>query len=271
MRWHAIKYIRVGNAMHSPTLSIGHTENMVENRLRFRQARVLRIGTTVMSNPLSPEGIRHTICVVDDYPVIHAGLQCILADLADLVAVDSTTSMDDALNAIRDITPSLVLLDIARGDDVTLELGRELHDHWPGLPWIVFSNKDEILYVERVLRCGGRGYVMKNEGLDQIVEAVRTVLSGEVWLSRRALPHLLRAYTSRSGPQQPIFESLSDRELEIFHLIGKGMSRHDIAERLSITARTVESCEAHLKEGLGMRSRKALLRFARTNRLVLLD
>ena len=212
---------------------------------------------------------KHGVLVVDDHPLFRKGVVQLLNDEPDIEVSAQAGTSAEALSAIRQKDVDLAVIDISlEGGPDGIELTKSIRAERPRLPILVLSMHDETLYAERALRAGARGYVMKREALDQFITAVRAVLRGEIFISpsmsnRMVYDHLHGGDYSRS----PV-DRLSDRELEVLQLIGKGHDVHDIAKGLHLSAKTVEAHRAHIKEKLNLANAREVVRFA-TNWLML--
>ena len=209
------------------------------------------------------------VLVVDDHPLFLKGVVQLLSDEPDIEVRAQAGSAKEALDALRRHRLDLAVVDISlEGGTNGIELTKAIRAERPRLPVLILSMHDETLYAERALRAGARGYVMKREALDQFIIAVRAVLDGEIFISpvmsnRMVYDHIHGGDYSRS----PV-DRLSDRELEVLQLIGKGHDIRDIAKGLDLSAKTVETHRAHIKEKLNLANAREVTRFA-TNWLML--
>ncbi len=207
--------------------------------------------------------------VVDDHPLFRKGVVQLLNDEPDIEVRAQAGTSTEALSAVRRNNVDLAVIDISlEGGPDGIELTKSIRAERPRLPVLILSMHDETLYAERALRAGARGYVMKREALDQFITAVRTVLRGEIFISpsmsnRMVYDHIHGGDYSRS----PV-DRLSDRELEVLQLIGKGHDVRDIANGLHLSTKTVEAHRAHIKEKLNLANAREVVRFA-TNWLML--
>jgi DNA-binding NarL/FixJ family response regulator len=203
------------------------------------------------------------VLLVDDHPIMRHGLaQLIRAEKGLTICGESGTARE-ALKAVADLRPDLVILDLTLPDKNGLELLKDIQALHPGTLCLVLSMHDETVYGERVLRAGARGYIMKESAAEHLVTAAHKVLSGGIYVSDAMagrLLELLAKGTSRSG--HSAIESLTDRELEVLELIGKGRATKIIADSLNISPRTVEAHRANLKQKLNLTDGAALVRFA---------
>lgn len=206
---------------------------------------------------------RRRIFVVDDHPITRYGLVQLLNHEPDLMVCGEADSAVAALAALQTLRPDLILADITMPDKSGLEFLKDIQTRDPLLPVLVLSMHDESIYAERVLRAGGRGYIMKSEGGERVLEAIRHVLQGQVYISKRVSVAILEALAGRRTElDQPRPNALSDREFEIFQLIGQGLSTREIGQRLSLSVKTVGTHRVHIKEKLKLRTGSELIRQA---------
>ncbi len=181
----------------------------------------------------------------------------------DLEVRTEAENSGDALNAVRSRTFDLAVVDVGlRGGANGIELTKMLKVEQPDLPVLIVSMHDELLYAERSLRAGARGYVMKREALDSILQAVRSVLNGEIYISPTMTRRMLFDHIQGGGEARNAVERLTDRELEVFQLIGEGRDMHQIASDLHLSRKTVEAHRANIKEKLGVISAREVVRYA---------
>jgi len=203
------------------------------------------------------------VLVVDDHPLFRKGVVQLLSDEPDMEVRAQAGNAKEALDALRHHRLDLAVIDVSlEGGTDGIELTKAIRAERPRLPVLILSMHDESLYAERALRAGARGYVMKREALDQFITAVRTVLQGEIFISpvmsnRMVYDHIHGGDYARS----PV-DRLSDRELEVLQLIGKGHDMHDIARALNLSEKTVETHRAHIKEKLNLANAREVTRFA---------
>jgi len=207
--------------------------------------------------------IRKQILIVDDHPMMREGLAQLIDHEADLAAAVQASTAAQALEAIAARKPDLALIDISLPDKNGLELIKDLQALHPDLPTLVVSMHDESLYAERVLRAGGRGYIMKQEGGRKLMEAIRHVLAGKIYVSDKISAKILENYSGRrpEAVHSPV-ERLSDREFEVFQLIGQGQGTRQIADHLHLSVKTVEVHRANIKRKLELKAATELVRFA---------
>ena len=206
--------------------------------------------------------MQHKIYIVDDHPLMRKGLALTLEAEPDLKVVGQADRAEDAMDTLTEGDVDLAIVDISLPGMSGLELLKHVQALRPELRAIVVSRHDEQLYAERAIRAGARGYVMKLEASDQIVGAVRKVLRGGIYVSEEINARLLlNVATGGSATQSPM-ETLSDRELEVFELIGRGVSTREIAERLHLSVKTVESYRARIKAKLHLNTAAELIQHA---------
>lgn len=203
------------------------------------------------------------ILIVDDHPVVRQGIKHLLELEPDLNVCAEAESAGEALQALQKQKPDLAIVDISLKGTDGLELTKWIRAQDANLPILVLSMHDENLYAERVLRAGAHGYLMKAEVGDKIVAAVRKVMKGEIYLSDKVGQSILHEVTGRGAPpdESPI-RNLSDRELEVFRLIGQGHGTREIASLLHLSIKTIETYRAHIKEKLGLTNATQLVRYA---------
>lgn len=203
------------------------------------------------------------ILIVDDHPMMRQGLAQLIGAEPDLVVCGEAEDAGRALEAVGPLKPDLVLADISLPGKNGLELIKDFQAIQPGLPVLVISMHDESLYAERVLRAGGRGYIMKQEGGKKLMQAVRQVLDGKIYVSEKISAEILETLSGRRpGAEGFTLEKLTDRELEIFQLIGQGKGTRDIAETLHISVKTIDVHRANIKTKLKLNSASELIRYA---------
>jgi DNA-binding NarL/FixJ family response regulator len=207
---------------------------------------------------------RRRILVVDDHPIVRHGLTQLLNQEPDLIVCAQAATSAEALQQVAEAAPDLALVDISMDGLNGIELAKSMHALRPQLPLLVLSMHDETLYAERALRAGAKGYLMKQEAPEILLKAVRTCLAGECYLSERMQARVLAGLTQ--SPKETDgrlgIERLSDRELEIFELIGNGHSTRRIADLLHLSVKTVETHCQRIKAKLGLADATELLHHA---------
>jgi DNA-binding NarL/FixJ family response regulator len=204
---------------------------------------------------------RRRVLVVDDHPIVREGIAQLLDRQADLCACGEATDIESALRSVRELAPDVVVIDLSLGREAGLDLIERLAVLSPGLPMLALSMHDESLYARRALQAGARGYIMKQEGTELLLKALRTVLVGEVYVSERVNASLLRSLApcGRAQPQGGTVAELTNRELQIYRLVGAGLGTREIAEELHLSAKTVESHRANIKQKLGLSTANELV------------
>jgi DNA-binding NarL/FixJ family response regulator len=213
----------------------------------------------------SPQRVqaRRRIFILDDHPMTRYGLAQLINHEPDLLVCGEAESALQALAALKPARPDLVLADITMPGKSGFEFIKDLQALYPTLPVLVLSMHDEQIYAERVLRAGGRGYIMKNEGGEKVLEAIRQVLKGQVYVSKSMSAALLDAFTRRhSHLGEATLGTLSDREFEVFQLIGQGLSGQQISQRLHLSVKTVGTHRQHIMQKLKLQTGPELIRHA---------
>jgi DNA-binding NarL/FixJ family response regulator len=213
-------------------------------------------------NQLSIVGKRIKVFIVDDHPIIRQGLTMLINREPDMTVCGDAEDAKSTMQAVAAAKPDILILDISLNGRDGLGLLKDLRTKIPDLPVLVLSMHDELLYAERALRAGAQGYIMKQEASGKVLAALRRILGGEIYVSEKIANRMLQSYIGAKGAGPPSIADLSDRELEVFRLIGEGLSTREIAERLGISAKTVESYQAHIKEKLSLRNARELLQHA---------
>ena len=216
-----------------------------------------------MSTLTPHKKLKTSVFLVDDHPLVRQGLGQIINNETDLEVIGEAEDASKALHLIETKQPDLVIVDISLRGNNGLELIKNIKAVLPNLPILVFSMHDESVYAQRALRAGARAYVMKQESADKILLAIRRIIDGDIYVSHRVADQVLQQLVNgkTSGSESPI-ERLSDRELEVIQLIGKGLSTREIASNLNLSVKTIESHRAHIKEKLNLRNATELVQFS---------
>jgi DNA-binding NarL/FixJ family response regulator len=202
------------------------------------------------------------ILVVEDHPVVRQGLAQLINAEPDLVVCGEAETAADALKAVAAQQPDVVIIDLSLKGTSGLELIKDVKVRHPRLPMLVLSMSDENIYAERALRAGARGYMMKEEATDKVLVAIRRVLTGQVYLSDPMAAKMLHQFVAGDpGANSPV-DRLSDRELEVFELIGRGLGTSEIARNLHLSPKTIETYRAHIKEKMGLETAQELFQHA---------
>ena len=215
------------------------------------------------SNPSVAPARKRRIFLVDDHPLVREGLTNLINGQNDLIICGEAEDSAGAITGIAKTRPDVALVDISLKNESGLELVKNLESQFPLVALIVLSMHDEALYAERALRAGARGYVMKRESTKSVLASIRRVLEGGVYVSERVVNSMARRFSSSpKGTESSPVERLSDRELEIFRLLGQGRTTAQIAEDLHLSLKTVQAYCARAKEKFGVSSLGELLRAA---------
>lgn len=202
------------------------------------------------------------ILAVDDHPIVRLGIRQMISQERDLVICAEADSAQAALQVAKRLKPDLALVDLSLAQGTSLGLIRELRDCAAGLQVLVLSMHDEALFSERVLRAGARGYIMKHAAIDGLVDAIRQVASGRIYVSERMMQHALERLGDPEARSVGLLGSLTDRELEVFDLIGRGKSTALIARQLAVSVKTVETYRSNIKAKLYLKDATDLVRVA---------
>jgi DNA-binding NarL/FixJ family response regulator len=203
------------------------------------------------------------ILLIEDHRMMREGLRQLISQEPDLQVCCEAADAQQALACIAKGKPDLALLDISLPDKNGLELLKDIRALDPDLPVLAVSMHDENLYAARVLRAGGRGYIMKHEGGEKLMQAIRQVLAGQVYVSGQMSSKILEDLTGHrpNAARSPV-EKLTDREFEIFQLIGQGNGTRQIAEKLHVSVKTVEVHRLNIKQKLDLKTATQLIRAA---------
>jgi DNA-binding NarL/FixJ family response regulator len=204
------------------------------------------------------------VFVVDDHPIVRDGLQLLLNREDDLEVCGLAENANQAIRDIEKIKPDLVVVDISlKGGVSGIELTKGIKKRYPNLPVLVLSMHDEAIYAERAIRAGARGYIMKQEMTGAIVTAIRRIMAGKIFLSEKMTSRLLDElmFNQNTRIETPI-ESLTNRELEVFHLIGEGNRTRDIAKKLNLSVKTIDTYRLRIKTKLNVKNSTELVKLA---------
>jgi DNA-binding NarL/FixJ family response regulator len=208
--------------------------------------------------------LRTRILIVDDHPIVRLGIRQMLAGEADMEVCAEAESAEVAKRLVAATHFDLAIVDLSLAEGTGLELIRSFQESLPTMPVLVLSMHDEALFAERVLRAGAHGYIMKREAITGLVTAIRQVRSGRVYVSEgKAQDVLERLRREGAAPKSPL-ATLTDREFQVFDLIGRGMSTAAIANQLSVSIKTIETYRSNIKTKLQLRDATELIRFAAT-------
>lgn len=202
------------------------------------------------------------ILLVDDHPLLREGLLRLIGHNPDWKVCGQSASAADAVQSVQELAPDLVIMDITLPDKSGIEAIKDLQSLTSGIQILVFSMHDEMLYAQRAIRAGAKGYIMKGAATEKLMEAIARVLAGEIYLSDRVSSQILNGLSGRRSDQQFGLERLTDRELEVFELLGHGKSTGEISDLLHISPKTVDAHRFNLKTKLLLSDAQALMREA---------
>ena len=206
---------------------------------------------------------RRKILIVDDHPILRKGLAMVIDQEPDLVVAGEAEDVPGGLDMIEAVKPDVVIVDLSLPGVDGIELIKTMKLKYRELPALVVSMHDETLYAERALRAGARGYIMKQEAVEKVLVAIRKVLKGEIFVSDRITTKMLETLISgdAKGASTPL-DLLSNRELTVFRLIGQGFKTSQIADKLHLSVKTIESYRSHIKEKLKLSTGTDLMKYA---------
>jgi DNA-binding NarL/FixJ family response regulator len=203
------------------------------------------------------------VFIVDDHPFMRRGLAATISDQEDLEVCGEAAGKSEAMQMIAETEPDLVVIDISLEDGNGIELIKDIKGRWPEMKMLVSSMHEESLFAERAVRAGAMGFINKGEPVEQFVEALRRVASGRIFLSQRMTDRMLnQAISQNDDPPASPYERLSDREMEVFEMIGSGLGTKQIAAKLELSRKTVETYREHIKSKLNLSNGTELTRHA---------
>jgi DNA-binding NarL/FixJ family response regulator len=206
---------------------------------------------------------KHRILIVDDHPIFRQGLAQLINQEEDLCVCGEADNYQGALKAVAELKPAMVIVDITLKDMSGIDLIKEIRKFHKGINMLVISMHDESLYAERAFRAGAKGYVMKQEAAESIVQAIRQVRSGGIYASQKMTEQILSRFVEcpKDSAESPL-QTLTNREIEVFQLIGEGLSISEIGLRLHLSVKTIGTYRERIKEKLKLKSSIELLRYA---------
>jgi DNA-binding NarL/FixJ family response regulator len=204
------------------------------------------------------------VLLVDDHPILRKGLAQMINQETDMTVCGEAEDAGKGFELVGTLQPDVAVIDVSLKTGNGIELVKNIKARYPELPILVLSMHDESLYAERALRAGSLGYIMKEEATEQVLVAIRRVLNGEIFLSEKMKSRMLQQITSggRNKVVASPIENLTDRELEVFRLIGEGRSTRQIAAELHLSVRTVEAYREYIKSKLNLRNATELVQHA---------
>ncbi|MBI5055421.1 MAG: response regulator transcription factor [Nitrospirae bacterium] len=209
------------------------------------------------------QGSKHKIFIVDDHPLLRQGLAQFIDKETGFIVCGEACDYKGAIQGIEELQPDIAVLDISLGQGSGLRLMEDLRNLHPLILILVFSMHDESAYAERCLRAGANGYIMKTEAPEKVISAIRAILNGEIYVSEKIQKNII----NKLAPNQFEVQSspvacLSNRELEVFQLIGFGMKTQQISAKLNLSVKTIETYIDHIKRKMNFRNYHELLMFA---------
>jgi DNA-binding NarL/FixJ family response regulator len=207
------------------------------------------------------------VVVVDDHPIVRQGLAQMIDREPDLAVCGEAEEARTAQLAIASLKPDIVIIDISLSGPSGIEILKTIRQTDPKLRVLILSMHDEMVYAERALRAGANGYIMKQEATEMVLVALRRILAGEVYVSNRVANRMLRHLVGGAPPswkasRMSPLDQLTDRELEVFRLIGEGYGTRQIADQLHLSVKTVETYQSHIKEKMDLRNARELVQYA---------
>jgi len=215
-----------------------------------------------MQQQNGPGGKKTRVLVVDDHPIVRQGLTLLIDGERDLTVCGEAEEAQGAMQQIPVCRPDILIVDISLNGPDGLELLKGIRLSYPNLPVLILSMHDESIYAERALRAGANGYIMKQEATEKVLVALRRILNREIYVSERIANKMLKHYIGGAAGTHSPMADLTDRELEVFRLIGEGHGTRQIAEELHLSVKTVESYQAHIKEKLSLHNARQLVQHA---------
>jgi DNA-binding NarL/FixJ family response regulator len=213
--------------------------------------------------PTAPSLSKLRVLLVDDHPITRQGMRALINQQLNLEVCGEADSAPEAIALLAKLAPDLAIVDVSLKSTNGIELTKNMKAQAPNLPILVVSMHDELLYAERALRAGAMGYVMKQEAGDKVALAIQHLLRGEIYLSPKMKEKMLHRFVNKKNDQLVFsIDTLSDREMEVFQLIGNGFSTRQIAQKLNLSSKTIDSYREHLKLKLGLETGAELVRHA---------
>lgn len=224
---------------------------------------VVVVGSTSVHQPRCLP-VAHQIFIVEDHPVMRQGYAYLIDRQDDLETCGEAESASEAIGAIAEAEPDLVMMDLSLEGTSGIELTKQLQSQWPDLPILVVSVHDETLYAERALRAGARGYIMKSRAGAEVITGIRRILKGQLYLSDTIRDRMLHQYLegSDAGRAESELDALTDRELEVFENLGQGLTTKEVADAMNLSPRTVGTYRRRIMEKLNIESSAELVRRA---------
>lgn len=206
---------------------------------------------------------KQRIFIVEDHPIFRDGISQLINKEDDMIVVGGCETSGECLKYIKENPPDLIIVDITLKDSCGIELTKEIKKTYPNLPVLILSMHEELIFADRVLKAGAKGYMTKREATGKVIEAIRRVLQGKIYICDTMIDHFLeRSITGGQNFTSSPVERLSEREFEVFNLIGKGMTNRSIAEVLTVSTNTISTYRERIKEKLNLQNNAELNRYA---------
>lgn len=215
-----------------------------------------------MKNTGPGSAAKARVFLVDDHPIVRRGFQLLLSMEPDLAVCGEADNGPVALEKMLKLKPEVAIVDLSLKSSSGLDLIKQLRAQLPELKILVFTMRAEGIFAERALRAGANGYITKEEGTEKAIEAIRLILQGKTYLSQELANAMMERMAGKGATAPTSVESLSDRELEVLELVGNGIGSREIAEKLHISIKTIESHREHIKTKLGLKSASELVSYA---------
>jgi DNA-binding NarL/FixJ family response regulator len=220
-------------------------------------------GGLIMAEGARTGNRKYKIFIVEDHPIFLDGISQLINREDDMFVSGGCENSGECLKTIKDALPDLIIIDITLKDSCGIELTKEVKKKYPSLPILILSMHEELIFADRVLKAGARGYITKREATIKVIDAIRKVLQGKIYISDTMVDHFLeRSITGSQNFNTSPVETLSEREFEVFNLIGKGMTNRAIAEVLSVSTNTISTYRERIKEKLNLQNNAELNRYA---------
>lgn len=203
--------------------------------------------------------MKHKIYILDDHPIVIEGLKKVIEPQEDMQVIGASEDANAALQQMAKLKPDIVVLDITLKDRSGVDVIKKIRTSLPSTQVLVYSMHDENVYAERCLRAGAMGYLMKSEGAARLLQGIRQIISGSFCFSANLIGSIVSGGGPRTGSRGEPGRLLSDRQLEVFEMVGRGFDSHEIAEKLSLSAKTVDAHKANIRQKLGLASARELL------------
>ena len=206
---------------------------------------------------------KQRIFIVEDHPIFKDGISQLINKEEDMIVIGGCENANECLKYIKDDQPDLIIVDITLKNSCGIELTKEIKKNYPNIPVLILSMHEELIFADRVLKAGAKGYMTKREATSKVIDAIRKVLKGKIYICDTMIDHFLeRSITGGQNFTSSPVERLSEREFEVFNLIGKGMTNRAIAEVLSVSTNTISTYRERIKEKLNLQNNTELNRYA---------